>query len=177
MKRLLAGAVSVLALGATACSHDYSPPASATTPAPLTGVHTEFRPSGDLAGVKVSPVAPGASAGGAIVLPITGGTVSLNTLEGTIEQGGGLKYQAGGTTVELTQMVINTGAKQVSANVGGLLTPVMDLELGPVQQTGSTAQADVTYKLNSAGEQALGLGGLTSGMTVGTGVIQAKAGS
>jgi hypothetical protein len=179
MRMLLAAAGCALALGATACGdHDYSPPASATTPAPLTGVHTQIAPSGALkgAGVKIGAIAPATSASTGVVLPITGGSVDVDTLAGTVEQGGGLKYTAKSKTVELTDIVIDTSAKQLSANVGGTETPVMDLQLGPVNQTGTAIEADVTLTLNSDGEQALGIADLKSGMPMGTGVIQAKAG-
>lgn len=138
MRTPLAVAVCVLALGAAACSHDYSPPASATTPAPLTGEHT---------------------------------------LQGLIHQGGGLRFTGSGKTVDLTQVQINTAAKQLSANVdGATFMPVMDVQLATVNQTDNLVQAGVTLTLSSGGAQALGLDGLQPGMTVGTGVIQAKAG-
>jgi hypothetical protein len=179
MRTLLAVALCVLALGAAACSHDYSPPASATTPAPLTGEHTQLNPSPELksAGVTVDAIAPGTKAAAGVVLPITGGTVSLDTLQGLIHQGGGLRYTGNGKTVDLTQIQINTAAKQLSANVDGAsFMPVMDVQLATVNQTGDLVQADVTLTLSSAGAQALGLDGLQPGMTMGTGVIQAKAG-
>ena len=178
MRTLLAGAACVLALGVAACSHDYSPPASATTPAPLTGEHTQLNPSADLksAGVAMDPIAPGTKAAAGVVLPITGGTVSLDTLEGLVRQGGGLRYTGSGKTVDLTEIQINTSAKQLSANVGGSFMPVMDVQLATVNQTGNLVQADVTLTLSADGAQALGIAGLQPGMTMGTGVIQAKAG-
>jgi hypothetical protein len=100
----------------------------------------------------------------------------LDTLAGTIQQGGGLKYTGKDKTAELTAILIDTSAKQLSADIGsGGDVPVMDLQLGPLNQTGGMIQADVTLTLTSDGEQALGIDGLKSGMTMGTGVIQAKA--
>jgi hypothetical protein len=179
MRTLLAGAVCVLALGAAGCSHDYSPPASATTPAPLTGEHTQLNPSAELkgAGVTMDAIAPGTKAAAGVVLPITGGTVSLDTLQGLIHEGGGLRYTRNGRAVELTQIQINTAAEQLSANVNGSsFLPVMDVKIDTVNQTGNLVQASVTLTLNSGGAQVLGLDGLQAGMPMGTGVIQAKAG-
>jgi hypothetical protein len=178
MRPLLAGAVCVLALGVAACDHDYSPPASATTPAPLVGVHTQINPSADLAsaGVKMDAIAPATKATAGVVLPITGGTVNVETLEGNITLGGGLKYTGKNKSVDLTSIQINTSAKQLSAAVDGQLTPVMDVQLATINQTGALVQADVTFTLSSGGAEALGIDGLTPGMTMGTGVIQAKAG-
>jgi hypothetical protein len=178
MRILLAAAVCVLALGAAACDHDYSPPATATTPAPLTGIHMQINPSPELkgAGVTMDAIAPATKAAAGVVLPITGSTVNLDTLEGLITLDGGLRYTGKGTTVDMTQMQVNTSAQQLSATVGGTLAPVMDVKLATVNQTGALVQADVTLTLSSQGAQALGIDGLQPGMTMGTGVIQAKAG-
>jgi hypothetical protein len=178
MRTLLAGAVCVLALGATACGGDDNATAASATPTPLTGVHTQITPSGALksAGVKMAAIAPGTSGSSGVVLPITGGSVNLQTLAGTVEQGGGLQYTGGGKTAELSGIVIDTTSKQMTAQVDGANTPVMNLQLGPLNQTGSAIQADVTFTLTSQGQQALRIDGLKSGMTLGTGVIQAKAG-
>jgi hypothetical protein len=180
MRSLLAAGACALALGASACGgHDDSPPATAATPAPLTGVHTQITPSGALkgAGVTLGAIAPATSGSTGVVLPITGGSVNLDTLAGTIQQGGGLKYTGKGKTAELTAILIDTSAKQLSADVGsGGDVPVMDLQLGPLNQTGGMIQADVTLTLTSEGQQALGIDGLKSGMTMGTGVIHATAG-
>jgi hypothetical protein len=177
MKRLLA--VAACALGVAACGSSDDDGASASaTPQPLTGVHTQITPSGALksAGVKMAAVAPGTSGSTGVVLPITGGSVNLQTLAGTVEQGGGLQYTGGGKSAELEGIVIDTTSKQLTAQVAGANTPVMNLQLGPLNQTGSNIQADVTFTLTSQGQQALRIDGLQPGMTMGTGVIQAKAG-
>jgi hypothetical protein len=179
MKKLLATAACALALGVGACgSSDDNGSSASATPSPLTGVHTQIAPSGSLAsaGVKMSAIAPGTTGSTGVVLPITGGSVNLDTLAGTVEQGGGLQYSGGGKSAELTGIVIDTTSKQMTAQVQGANTPVMNLQLGPLNQTGSTIQADVTFTLTSQGAQAIRVDGLTSGMTMGTGVIQAKAG-
>ena len=76
----------------------------------------------------------------------------------------------------LNGIVIDTTSKQMTAQVGRANMPVMNLQLGPLNQTGSAIQADVTLTLTSQGAQAMHIDGLKSGMTMGTGVIQATAG-
>jgi hypothetical protein len=182
MKRVLVLALTAVALGAAACGGD-DDEAPASTPSgtsPLTGVHTQLNPTSAVkaAGTTTGAVAPATSGSGGIVLPIDGGEVNTESLAGTVEHGGGLRYSAGGKSAEVTDIVIDTTSKQLTGEVGGSKQAVMDVELGPVNQTGAVIQADITLKLTSGGADALNsaLGGdrLSSGMTVANGVIQAK---
>jgi hypothetical protein len=175
MKTLLAAVVCAVAFVAAGCGSDDD---TSTASSALTGVHTQIAPSGALkgAGVTMRAVAPGTTGSTGVVLPITGGSVNLQTLAGTVEQGGGLEYTGGGKTAQLTGIVIDTTSKQLTAQVEGANTPVMSVQPGPLNQTGSVVQADVTLTLTDQGAQALRIDGLKAGMTMGTGVIQAKAG-
>jgi hypothetical protein len=78
------------------------------------------------AGVTVTAVAP-AIAKTTLLFPVSGGQIVVATLVGTIDHTGGLTYRHSGKSVTLTNFVINTITKRLTATVGGQSKPIFDL--------------------------------------------------
>ena len=70
------------------------------------------------AGITVTAVAP-ATAKTTLLFPVSGGQIVLTTLAGTVDHTGGLTFSHSGKSVTLTNFVINTNTKQLTATVGG----------------------------------------------------------
>ncbi len=85
--------------------------------------------------VKVAPVDPAAPDGDGIGFPITGGTVDSESLAGTIEHSGGLRFSAGGTDLDVTDFVVDTEAGTLTATAGGADVPLLALDLSGLQRT------------------------------------------
>ena len=77
-------------------------------------------------GITVTAVAP-ATAKRALRFPVSGGQVTVKTLAGTVAHTGGLTFRHSGKSVRLTNLVINTQTKQLTAAVSGHSMPVFDL--------------------------------------------------
>jgi hypothetical protein len=86
-------------------------------------------------GVKVAPVDPAAPDGDGIGFPITGGMVDSESLAGMIEHSGGLRFSAGGTNLEVTDFVVDTGAGTLTATAGGADVPLLALDLSGLERT------------------------------------------
>jgi len=82
------------------------------------------------AGITVTAIAP-ATAKTALLFPVSGGQIVVTTLAGTIDHTGGLTYRHSGKSVTLTNFVINTITKRLTATVGGQSKPIFDLNLAP----------------------------------------------
>src|SRR5262249_53855901 len=82
------------------------------------------------AGITVSANAP-ATARATLRFPVNGGPIVVTTLAGTIDHTGGLTYRHSGKSVTLTNFVINTITKRLTATVGGQSKPIFDLNLAP----------------------------------------------
>jgi len=80
------------------------------------------------AGVTITAIAP-ASAKAALLFPVSGGQIVVATLAGTVHHSGGLTFRHGGKSVTLTNLVINTKTKHLTAMVGGRSMPVFGLNL------------------------------------------------
>jgi len=80
------------------------------------------------AGVTVTAVAP-ATARTTLLFPVSGGQIMVATLTGTVHHSGGLTFRHGGKSVTLTNLVINTKTKRLTAVVGGRSMPVFGLNL------------------------------------------------
>jgi hypothetical protein len=70
------------------------------------------------AGITVSAVAP-ATAKTRLRFPVSGGQIVVATLAGTVDHTGGLTFRHSGKSVTLTNFVINTKTKQLTATVSG----------------------------------------------------------
>lgn len=80
------------------------------------------------AGVTITAIAP-ATAKAALLLPVSGGQIVVATLAGTVHHSGGLTFRHGGKSVTLTNLIINTNTKHLTAMVGGRSMPVFGLNL------------------------------------------------
>jgi hypothetical protein len=129
------GHTSVGSPAATIGGTPSSPPATAkyrSARATVIGKSTDVRVSHAVsaalmhAGIAVAAVAP-ATARGTLLFPVSGGQIVVSTLAGTIDHTGGLAFRHSGKNVTLTNFVINTSTKQLSATVGGQSMPIFDL--------------------------------------------------
>ncbi len=85
--------------------------------------------------VKVAPVDPAAPDGDGIGFPIAGGTVDSESLAGTIDHSGGLRFSAGGTNLEVTDFVVDTEAGTLTATAGGAEIPLLALDLSGLERS------------------------------------------
>jgi len=188
--------IAALALGLAACGSDDdddSSGAGATSAMTetddsamaatlmLNGEETVLALDADTAGVleenqvTVAPVAPATAGDAGIAFPITGGEVDSESLAGTIDHSGGLKFSAGGTEVELTDFVIDTEAGTLTATLpDGTQLTTLDVDLsglersdegGAIVLTGiaTTLTGDAATALNDAFSVELFEGGLPIG--------------
>jgi hypothetical protein len=80
------------------------------------------------AGITITAIAP-AKAKATLLFPVSGGQIAVATLAGTVDHTGGLTFRHGGKSVTLTNLVINTTTKRLTAIVGGRSMPVFGLDL------------------------------------------------
>ena len=126
------------------------------------------------AGIITTAIAP-ASAKAALLFPVSGGQIVVATLGGTIDHTGGLTYRHSGKSVTLTNFVINTITKRVTATVGGQSKPIFDLNLAPPRRVSgprskvvaSTIKLTVTSQAASALNSGLGVSTFKAGMNFG----------
>lgn len=108
--------------------------------------------------VKVAPVDRAAPDGDGIGFPITGGTVDSESLAGTIDHSGGLRFSAGGTNLEVTDFVVDTEAGTLTATAGGGQVPLLTLDLAGLERSmedGSIVASGITAALTAEAAQAL----------------------
>lgn len=124
-----------------------------------------------------------ANADGSFAFPITGGLVDAKTLAGTIPHSGGISLTAGATVVTLTDFIIDTNAKQLTAIVaGGARTAILDLDLSAVKVTVDgrgvtvgTVPATLTAGAAGALNQAFGVTAFTAGLKFGVATVRGQA--
>ncbi len=146
VSRAVVGAVAVLTVGMFLAACSSSSSGGSYT---LNGKQTTltFGPAAVVQltsqGVTASAIAPATmNPSGGIDFPISGGTISQKTLNGTIQHKGGITFAANGKTMTLTDPVIDTTAGLLSATYNGKLTTVM--QLAPLTAGLSTANKTVT---------------------------------
>ena len=110
------------------------------------------------AGISVTAVAP-ATAKTTLLFPVSGGQIAGATLAGTVDHTGGLTFSHSGKDVTLTDFVINTNTKQLTATVGGQSMPIFDLSLASLKRASGPHGAVVAgnIKLTVASEAATAL--------------------
>jgi hypothetical protein len=120
--------------------------------------------------VTPTPIAPATvAASGAdtnATFPITQGFVSVfpttdpNYIRGAVSHAGGLKFTAGGKSLDLTDFVVNTGDSTLTATVnGGSAAPILDID-GSALKISTDAQGNTKLdgaiaKLSQVGADAL----------------------
>jgi hypothetical protein len=144
----VAATAGALSLGAAACGGDddangtpepaAEPPAeqSVEQPQAVTGGFTTLRLDStasrilDTLGVQLEPAgAAELTDGDRFRFPITEGSVDIDTLSGRIEHDGGLRFTAGGRSIEATDLVIRPGKGIVEADVDGRRTTLLGADL------------------------------------------------
>ncbi len=120
--------------------------------------------------VTPSPIAPAtvtpAGSDTNATFPITQGFVSVfptsdpNFIRGAFSHSGGLKLTAGGTSVDLTDFVVNPGDSTLTATVnGGSAAPILDLDGSALKvstdASGNTKLDGTIAKLSQVGADAL----------------------
>jgi hypothetical protein len=84
--------------------------------------------------ITVAPVPPSTVKGTVLKLTISGGQIVTATFSGTLNQAGGLTFTHNGKSVKLTDFVLNTQTKQLTATVNGKSLPMFDLNLASVKR-------------------------------------------
>jgi len=126
------------------------------------------------AGITVAAIAP-ATARTTLLFPVSGGQIVVTTLAGTIDHTGGLTYRHSGKSVTLTNFVINTITKRLTATVGGQSKPIFDLNLAPPRRVSgprskvvaSTIELSITPQAATALNSSLGVSTFRAGMNFG----------
>ena len=70
-------------------------------------------------GVKVIKVSPGTVKARRVTLPVSGGSLDPTNGQGTIEQGGGIKFKHGKKSAVVKLLVLDTTSKSLKAKVAG----------------------------------------------------------
>lgn len=125
-------------------------------------------------GITVTAVAP-ATAKTTLLFPVSGGQVVVATLVGTINHTGGLTFSHSGKSVTLTNFVINTNTKQMTATVGGQSVPIFALNLASLKRVSgphatvvaSGIRLTVTSQAATALNSGLGVSTFKGGMAFG----------
>jgi hypothetical protein len=79
--------------------------------------------------IAVAPVAPASLTKTVLLLPISGGQIAVATFAGTLNHNGGLTFCHHSKKVMLTNLVMNTHTKRLTATVSGKQLPFFDLNL------------------------------------------------
>jgi hypothetical protein len=190
---LAAVVVAALAFGLAACGDDDDDAAhTATTTAAatltLTGEGTTLALDAGTAqvltdnSIAVAPIDPATSGDDGITFPITGGAVEAESLAGTIDHSGGLRFSAGGTDLDLTDFVIDTSAGTLTATAGGAQVPILDVDLTGLERSddmGTIVLEGITVALSADGAAALndtfGVTLFTAGLAIGVVTVRATA--
>ncbi len=133
-------------------------------------------------GVEVTPIAPATAQGDGIAFPITGGTVASDTLAGSIEHSGGLRFAVGGTNVDVTDFVVDTTAGTLTATTGGAELPLLSLDLSGLERSmegdaivASGIKATLAAEAATALNEAFDVTAFTAGLPIGTVTVRATA--
>ena len=87
------------------------------------------------AGITVAAVAPATTKTHNTILtfPTNGGQIVAATVTGTVTDTGGLTFSHNGKSVKLTNFIVDTSTKQLTAEVGGTREPIFDLNLASLK--------------------------------------------
>jgi len=84
----------------------------------------------DAAGVEVEAVGAARTRGAELVFPITEGELDLATRSGRIAHEGGLRFSAGGRSLDATDLRVDAAREVLTAEVAGRRVPLLGLNLG-----------------------------------------------
>ena len=130
------------------------------------------------AGITITAIAP-ATAKATLLFPVSGGQIVVATLAGTVHHTGGLTFRHGHKIVTLTNLVINTKTKHLTAMVGGRSMPVFGLNLA--SPTGGSGRHSIVIASNikltvlspaaTALNSGLGVGTFRTGLNFGVATL------
>jgi hypothetical protein len=131
------------------------------------------------AGITIAAVAPATANTTTLRLPVNGGQIVVATLAGTVDHTGGLTLRHNGKRVTLTNFVLKTKAKHLTATVGGRSMPIFDLNLAsPTRADGphgtavaSNIKLTVTSHAATALNSALGVSTFKAGKNFGVATV------
>lgn len=111
-------------------------------------------------GVSVEPIDAATASGLTFTFPIVGGRVDAETLAGTIEHSGGVRFSAGDAELGVEDFVIDTEDGALTARVSGSETriPLLELDLSDAsidRGDGSIVVSDVGASLTGDAAAAL----------------------
>ena len=134
-------------------------------------------------GVSVKPIDGAKAKGRTFTFPITGGRVDSETLAGTIEHSGGIRFSAGDTKLSVEDFVIDTEDGVLTARVSGTETriPLLELDLSDasidrdhgrvvVSNVRATLTGDAAAALNKTFDTKL----FSKGLKIGVAKVTAK---
>lgn len=84
-------------------------------------------------GVSVTPSSPAQATADGLAFPIVGGQVDAATLAGVIRHTGGITFTAGGTSLTVSNFVIDTTRGVLTAQAGGSRIDLLKLDLSAPQ--------------------------------------------
>jgi hypothetical protein len=188
--RLLALMASLaLALGAIACGDDDDEGGGGGKELTLNGENTVLTLDAGVVSVlqakkvKVVPIEPAGPGGPAgVQFPITGGKVNSETLAGSIEHSGGLRFSIGRKTLEVTDFVADTKAGVLSATAGAAEIPLLTLDFAGLKKStkgGAIVASGIGVALTPAAASAmngiLGVNFFKKGLALGELTVTATA--
>jgi hypothetical protein len=188
--RLLALMASLaLALGAIACGDDDDEGGGGGKELTLNGENTVLTLDAGVVSVlqakkvKVVPIEPAGPGGPAgVQFPITGGKVNSETLAGSIEHSGGLRFSIGRKTLEVTDFVADTKAGVLSATAGAAEIPLLTLDFAGLKKStkgGAIVASGIRVALTPAAASAmngiLGVNFFKKGLALGELTVTATA--
>jgi hypothetical protein len=188
--RLLALMASLaLVLGGLACGDDDDEGGGSSKELTLNGENTVLTLDEGVVSVlqakkvKVVPIEPAGPGGPAGVrFPITGGKVNSETLAGSIEHSGGLRFSIGRKTLEVTDFVADTEAGVLSATAGAAEIPLLTLDFAGLKKStkgGAIVATGIGVALTPAAASAmngiLGVNFFKKGLALGELTVTATA--
>ena len=192
--RLLALMTSLaLALGALACGDDEDEDSSApegSKELTLNGEKSVLTLDEGVVAVlqqkkvQVVPVAPAGADPAGVQFPITGGTVNSETLAGSIEHSGGLRFRIGREILVVTDFVADTESGILTATAGAAEIPLLKLDFAGLKKSteggaivASGIGVALTLDAANAMNAILGVGFFEKGLALGELTVTATAAS
>jgi hypothetical protein len=172
-RRLLPLIPTLLVLGVAGCGGDDEqggPSASPVDPGPeiqlagrATTLELDLLTIGVMADneVQLGAVRPAVAVSNRARFPITGGSVTQNTIVGTIDHAGALLLKKGERVVTVSGLVADTRSGQLLARVGARRIPLANLDVGlekRAQRGATIVVTDIPATLTVAAADALNAG-------------------
>ena len=134
--------------------------------------------------VQVVPVAPAGADPAGVQFPITGGTVNSETLAGSIEHSGGLRFRIGRETLAVRDFVADTESGILTATAGAAEIPLLKLDFAGLKKStkggaivASGIGVALTLDAANAMNAILGVGFFEKGLALGELTVTATAAS